>query len=241
MCDQLINYLRIRNEVSSLNIINGYSVGQVSKLFGVTTRTVQNWDRKGLLTAKRSSSGQRYFSFASVDQYLCDHPLYTLPKPLQSGLVLVLAENLLYQNKISQALSSFANIDVMKPSQVGAVFSFSGGGHSEVFANDLKVTQSMSIWDLYGHGWSHKVKLLKSWLDNPNDEFLVGNWDNIRLVLDHYDHVLLPSKYNLVFSTIAELALDFKHQKNLSVWDWGTDSMSVREIQAGIAGAQVRL
>lgn len=228
-----------------MNIIDGYSVGQVAKLFGVTTRTVQNWDRKGLLTAKRSSSGQRYFSFTAVDQYLCDHPLYTLPKPLQSGRVLVLAESSVYQNRISQALSSFANIDVMKPSQVGVAFVFSVEGsvrgRSDIIANDLKVTQNMSIWDLYGHGWSHKVKLLKSWLDNPDDEFLVGNWDNIRLVLDHYDHVLLPSKYNLVFSTIAELALDFKHQKNLVVWDWGPDSMFVREIQAGIAGAQVRL
>ena len=224
-----------------MNIIDGYSVGQVAKLFGVTTRTVQNWDRKGLLTAKRSSSGQRYFSFASVDQYLCDYPLYTLPKPLQSGRVLVLAENRLYQNQISQALSSFDNIDVMKPIQVGAAFSFSVGGHSAVAANDIKVMQSMSIWDLYGHVWSQKVKLLKFWLDNPDDEFLVGNWDNIRMVLDQYDYVLLPSKYNLVFSTIAELALDFKHQKNLVVWDWGPDSMFVREIQAGIAGAQVRL
>lgn len=228
-----------------MNTIDGYSVGQVSKLFGVTTRTVQNWDRKGVLTAKRSSSGQRYFSFAAVDQYLCDHPLYTLPKPLQSGRVLVLAEDLLYQNQISKALSFFANIDVMKPSQAGAAFVFSVEGsvrgRSDIIANDLKVTQNMSIWDLYGHGWLHKVKLLKSWLDNPDDEFLVGNWDNIRLVLDHYDHVLLPSKYNLVFSTIAELALDFKHQKNLVVWDWGPDSMFVRAIQAGIAGAQVRL
>ena len=224
-----------------MNIIDGYSVGQVAKLFGVTTRTVQNWDRKGLLTAKRSSSGQRYFSFAAVDQYLCDYPLYTLPKPLQSCRVLVLAESQVYQSMISQALSSFSNIDVMKPSQVGAAFSFSVGGYSAVVSNDIKVTQSMSIWDLYGHGWSQKVKLLKFWLDNPDDEFLVGNWDNIRMVLDQYDHVLLPSKYNLVFSTIAELALDFKHQKNLSVWDWGPDSMSVREIQAGIAGVQVRL
>lgn len=216
-------------------------MGQVAKLFGVTTRTVQNWDRKGLLIAKRSSSGQRYFSFAAVDQYLCDHPLYSLPKPLQSGRVLVLAESPSYQNQISQALSSFANIDVMKPSQVGAAFSFSGGGHSAVVSNDLKVTQSMSIWDLYGHGWSQKVKLLKFWLGNPDDEFLVGNWDNIRLVLDQYDHVLLPSKYNLVFSIIAELALDFKHQNNLAIWDWGPDSMFIREIQAGISGAQVRL
>lgn len=224
-----------------MNTIDGYSVGQVAKLFGVTTRTVQNWDRKGLLQAKRSSSGQRYFSFAAVDQYLCDHPLYILPKPLQSGRVLVLAESLLCQNLISQALSSFTNIDVMKPSQVGAAFSFSVGGYSSVISNDLKVMQSMSVWDLYGHGWSHKVKLLKSWLDNPDDEFLVGNWDNIRLVLDHYDHVLLPSKYNLVFSIIAELALDFNHQNNLAIWDWGPDSMLIREIQAGIVGAQVRL
>ena len=238
---QLISYLTIRKEVRSVNIIDGYSVGQVAKLFGVTTRTVQNWDRNGLLTAKRSVSGQRYFSFASVDQYLCDHPLYTLPKPLQSGRVLVLAESLLYQNLISQALSSFDDIDVMKPSQVGAAFSFSASGHSAVVANDLKVMQSMSIWDLYGHGWSQKVKLLKFWLDNPDDELLVGNWDNIRLVLDQYDHVLLPSKYNLVFSIIAELALDFKHQNNLEIWDWGPDSMLVREIQAGVAGAQVRL
>lgn len=228
-----------------MNTIDGYSVGQVAKLFGVTTRTVQNWDHKGLLTAKRSSSGQRYFSFAAVDQYLCDHPLYTLPKPLQSGRVLILTESLLYQNLIRQALSSFDNIDVMKPRQVGAAFSFSVEGsvrgHSSVIANDLKVMQSMSIWDLYGHGWSQKVKLLKSWLDNSDDEFLVGNWDNIRLALDHYDHVLVPSKYNLVFSIIAELALDFKHQNNLAIWDWGPDSMLVREIQAGIAGAQVRL
>lgn len=226
-----------------MKVTNGYSIGQVARLFGVTPRTVQNWDRNGLLEAKRTLRGQRYFSINAVNQYLCDHPLYDLPKTLRHGRALVLAEKPLYQHRMQNALQKFSDLAVIAPIRSGACFDFSVHGRSSVLSTDNNVMSAMAIWDSMGRDWDAKVRLLKRWTNDPKMQDLIGDWRNVidLLDVDGYDQILLPSKCNLVFSTIAELVLDLKHRKNLAVWDWGTDYMNTRDIQAAIAGAQVRI
>ena len=47
-----------------------YTVGELANHLGVTVRTLQYYDRKGLLTAERASeSNRRYYNDAHIQQY----------------------------------------------------------------------------------------------------------------------------------------------------------------------------
>lgn len=39
-----------------------YKIGDFSKKVGMTVRTLQLWDKKGVLTAKRTITNQRYYT-----------------------------------------------------------------------------------------------------------------------------------------------------------------------------------
>ena len=43
-----------------------YSVGKFAKLIGKCVRTVQRWDKDGLLVAKRSATGRRFYTQLSI-------------------------------------------------------------------------------------------------------------------------------------------------------------------------------
>ncbi len=47
-----------------------YSTGQFAKLIGKCIATVQSWDRSGVLPAKRTVTGRRYYVQADVDKAL---------------------------------------------------------------------------------------------------------------------------------------------------------------------------
>ena len=45
-----------------------YSVGKFAKLIGKSVRTVQRWDKDGLLVAKRSVTGRRFYTHAQYQE-----------------------------------------------------------------------------------------------------------------------------------------------------------------------------
>src|SRR5690348_10327842 len=63
---------------------NTYSVGQFAKLTGRGVKTLQRWDREGILPAHRTPTGRRYYTH---DQYL----EYRGLKAKGAGLTLVYA------------------------------------------------------------------------------------------------------------------------------------------------------
>ena len=45
-----------------------HSVGKFAKLIGKSVRTVQGWDKDGLLVAKRSTTGRRFYTQLSISR-----------------------------------------------------------------------------------------------------------------------------------------------------------------------------
>ena len=54
--------------------MNQYTTGQFAKLIGKHPNTLRNWDKKGVLKARRTPTGYRYYT----DQHLKDLGLYEL-------------------------------------------------------------------------------------------------------------------------------------------------------------------
>ena len=44
------------------------SIGNVSKLFGVTTQTIRNWAKRGFVNEYRTAGGHRRFSLEEVEK-----------------------------------------------------------------------------------------------------------------------------------------------------------------------------
>ena len=49
--------------------MKNYSVGEFSKLIGVSIKTLQNWDRDGILVANRTPTNRRFYTEEQLDQY----------------------------------------------------------------------------------------------------------------------------------------------------------------------------
>lgn len=49
--------------------MKNYSVGEFSKLIGVSIKTLQNWDRDGILVANRTPTNRRYYTDEQLQQY----------------------------------------------------------------------------------------------------------------------------------------------------------------------------
>lgn len=47
-----------------------YKPGEMASLVGVTVKTLQRWDREGVLPAKRTLTGKRYYTIADVNKVL---------------------------------------------------------------------------------------------------------------------------------------------------------------------------
>ena len=47
-----------------------YKTGQFAKLIGVDIKTLQRWDRKGLLVAYRTPTNRRYYTHEQLKRYL---------------------------------------------------------------------------------------------------------------------------------------------------------------------------
>lgn len=50
--------------------IKRYSVGQFAEAIGRSVRTVQRWDKQGILVAKRTLTGRRYYTDTDIKQVL---------------------------------------------------------------------------------------------------------------------------------------------------------------------------
>ena len=49
--------------------MKNYSVGEFSKLIGVSIKTLQNWDRDGILVANRTPTNRRFYTEEQLNQY----------------------------------------------------------------------------------------------------------------------------------------------------------------------------
>ena len=49
--------------------MKNYSVGEFSKLIGVSIKTLQNWDRDGILVANRTPTNRRFYTEEQLSQY----------------------------------------------------------------------------------------------------------------------------------------------------------------------------
>ena len=49
--------------------MKNYSVGEFSKLIGVSIKTLQNWDRDGILIANRTPTNRRFYTEEQLNQY----------------------------------------------------------------------------------------------------------------------------------------------------------------------------
>lgn len=47
-----------------------YTTGDVAKMFRKSVRTIQQWDRDGLFTAKRTVTGRRFYTKDQIDNFL---------------------------------------------------------------------------------------------------------------------------------------------------------------------------
>lgn len=46
------------------------TVGKAAKILGVSIKTLQNWDNKGLLVAKRTPTNRRYYTRKQLEKFL---------------------------------------------------------------------------------------------------------------------------------------------------------------------------
>ncbi len=53
---------------------NAYSPGEVAKMLGVSSRTVQSWDYKGVFPARRTPTGRRYYTQDDVQRMMGKDP-----------------------------------------------------------------------------------------------------------------------------------------------------------------------
>ncbi|EFG54695.1 transcriptional regulator, MerR family, partial [Lactobacillus amylolyticus DSM 11664] len=53
-----------------VNIMAILKPKDVADRLGITTRTLQTWDRKGILKAKRSPTNRRFYTEDQINQYL---------------------------------------------------------------------------------------------------------------------------------------------------------------------------
>ena len=53
-----------------VNIIKILKPKNVADSLGITIRTLQTWDRKGILKAKRSPTNRRFYTEDQISQYL---------------------------------------------------------------------------------------------------------------------------------------------------------------------------
>lgn len=51
-----------------------YKVGELSKKFGISVKTLQRWDRKGILKALRSPTGRRYYTEEQLKELIETKP-----------------------------------------------------------------------------------------------------------------------------------------------------------------------
>lgn len=49
-----------------------YKTGEVAKIFGVTLKTVQRWDKTGKLVAFRNPANHRYYEKEQIEKALLD-------------------------------------------------------------------------------------------------------------------------------------------------------------------------
>lgn len=47
-----------------------YKVGEFSKLLNLTTRTLQEWDRKGILKAYRTPTNRRFYTHEQYERII---------------------------------------------------------------------------------------------------------------------------------------------------------------------------
>ncbi len=46
-----------------------YTVSQFAKLLNVSVKTLQRWDREGILVARRTPTNRRYYTGTQYDEY----------------------------------------------------------------------------------------------------------------------------------------------------------------------------
>lgn len=46
------------------------SIGKVSEIFGVTTETIRNWDKEGIIDVVRTPKGHRRISMSEIKRIL---------------------------------------------------------------------------------------------------------------------------------------------------------------------------
>ena len=61
-----LNTLKGVNSMNASNITN-YKPKDFAELLGISVKTLQRWDREGILKAKRTPTNRRYYTY---DQYL---------------------------------------------------------------------------------------------------------------------------------------------------------------------------
>ena len=65
-----------------VNIMTILKPKDVADRLGMTTRTLQTWDRKGILKAKRSPTNRRFYTEDQINQYLSKNSLAQIKNKL---------------------------------------------------------------------------------------------------------------------------------------------------------------
>lgn len=60
-----------------------YNVREFAKLVGVSTKTLQRWDRKGILKARRKANRRYYYTKEEHERALSSYRLSTVHQALQ--------------------------------------------------------------------------------------------------------------------------------------------------------------
>lgn len=58
---------------NKFQIFKAYKIGEMAKELGVSVRTLQIWDKKGILVAKRTPTNRRYYTQHQLADYFAGH------------------------------------------------------------------------------------------------------------------------------------------------------------------------
>lgn len=220
-----------------------YQAKEVQALFGITSRTLYNWEKQGILIPERSqANGDRWYPVSRVDRLLGQKPQYRLPRGLSGRKVLILVPGKIMVKQFRLAVTGWMNVKVMTP-RVGVGLYFADQRLSHLFYDDPlgKLYQKQRHWELVSSSDRMKQRLVADWWHH-GDPQLIGDWVNVKQALIRQpDCQLVLVKSMTTFNRyVRELLKDLPSWYG-QVWQVDVKSTATLDVQRGLAAARLLL
>lgn len=220
-----------------------YQAKEVQALFGITSRTLYNWEKQGILISKRlQANGDRWYPVGQVDRLLGQKPQYRLPRGLSGRKVLILVPGKIMVKQLSLAVAGWMNVKVMTP-RVGVGLYFADQGLLHLFYDDPsgKLYQKQRRWELVSSSDRMKQRLVADWWQQ-GDPQLVGDWVNVKQALIHEpDCQLVLVKSMTTFNRYVRKLLKDLPNWHGRIWAADMESTATLDVQRGLASVRLVL